>query len=177
MTQRFNFGIGLVICLLMLAMAIPAPAQLPGGQLLSKTAVVPIMDGDTAKLFTIAGTNADVAPIYLGGVKNIGWEITAQTTNTTATLTLMLNLFDDASQIAGAGGTPTNWPPLSWWQVASNATATSARVMTVVANTTGVTVGTNYAVDGFQWMVPLYLTNSGKMVSNLTVRWFLKPGM
>lgn len=145
-------------CALLLPPAASAQSGLPGGQRLS--CVPQILEGGAATNFVIGTTNATIAPIYLGNVDHIGWEGTAQTTNTTSTVTVLFAVFEDISG---------DWPT-----AVSNCAASSLRQMTIPATTSGVTVGTNYAVDGYQWMVPLYITNASQMVSNLTLRYFLK---
>ena len=147
-----------------------------GSALLPTTALPQILAGGAPASFSVGGTNPTVFPIDLTGSRNIGWELTGQATNTTTTLTAVFVLFEDATAIASTNNIPTNTPPLSWWTVVSNAAPSSLRVLSGTATTTGVTLSTNFNTDGYRWCIPLYVTNSAQMVSNLTLRPFLKTG-
>ena len=141
-------------------------AGLPGSVLL--TAVPTILEGSGGGAncltnFTIGTTNATIGPVNLANAKYITWELTGQATNTTTTITVMFNLFTDM--------TATNW-----YQTASNAVLTGQRVMTCPLTTGLRTVSTNFEVDCYQYMVPLYLTNASQCVSNLSLRYGIKPG-
>jgi hypothetical protein len=170
-----------VVCLAPAAKAVgdtnSAATLYGGGSTLLSTAALPqIQAGGTAASFSIGGTSPNVFPIDLTGSRNIGWEMTGQATNTTTALTAVFVLFNDATAIASTNNSPTNTPPLNWWTVVSNAAPSSLRMLSGTATTTGVTLSTNFNTDGYRWCIPLYVTNSAQMVSNLTLRPFIKTG-
>jgi hypothetical protein len=150
------------VAALALLFAQTAAAQyysLPGGQQLTG------LPGTNAYLFSfsIGGTNPTVAPVNLAGCRNISWEFKGACTNTTSAASLVFALFNDM--------TATDWAT-----TVSNCTLTSLRVMTLPMTTSMQTISTNYQIDAYQWMVPLYLTNASQCLTNCALRYGIKPG-
>jgi hypothetical protein len=164
--KRSILGVALIACT-MAAVTPVCKAQpsygLPGSQKLSIVPTILEGFGGGVTNFVIGTTNATVSPIALDNCRTITWEMTGQATNTTSTVSAVFALFCDT--------TATNW-----YTVATNAAVGSIRTLTFLASTGLRTESTNFDIGAYRYMIPLYITNSGQCVSNLSLRYGLKPG-
>jgi hypothetical protein len=151
-----------VMALGLVDMTLPSQAQsygLPGGSLVS---AMPASSAYGTN-WIIGTTNATISPIYVGNCRNVNWEVNGACTNTTSSGAILFALFNDMSSA-------------TWWLVASNASQTATRLMTIPWTGVLQTISTNYDVSSYQWMVPLYYTNSAQCVTGATLRYSMKPG-
>ena len=147
---------------LILSMVVGAIAQgLPGGQLLSFLPTT--LEGPGCYYFNIGPANPTNALIDLVNVGHIGFEITAQSTNSATTVTVAFVTFLAA-----------DYP--GWPVAASNMAPQCLQTLTLHATTNLQMTSAVFDVGAYRWMSPLYITNSSFCVSNFSLRWFVKPG-